>query len=385
MNRTEITLHKHLFCSLLLSLLALLLLPAGGASAKSVAQQCGQWGIVASPSPGSMDILYGITAISPQNVWAVGRTINKQGLNHVLIEHWDGKQWSRVYSPNPDSSVNYLLAVAAVSTNDVWAVGGNASSTLIEHWDGRNWSIILSPGTGALNGVSTLSSTNVWAVGSNGKTLAEHWNGTRWSIVKSPNPGKYGNGLAAVTTISSSDVWAVGDAATTQFGEVSLIEHWNGTQWRVVKSPSTGRFPYNLRAVSAVSASDIWAVGTYTVPPGDISLTLTEHWNGTQWSIVPSPSPTGDDYLLGVVALAANDAWAVGDYSSNGQNLVVHWDGTSWSEVSSPYRRGTGSSLGAISADSANDIWAAGFDINTQNFTYQTLIEHYCVSGNNRT
>lgn len=118
--------------------------------------------------------------------------------------------------------------------------------------------------------------------------------------------------------------------------------------------------------------TDVWAVG------GTDSGTLIEHWNGKQWSIVSSPSPTGNDYLLGVVVLASNNVWAVGDRSSNDQALIIHWDGTSWSEVPASFRRGTISSLGAISADSASDIWAAGFDINTQNFTYQTLIEHYC-------
>src|SRR5579863_1157819 len=237
MNKTRIALHKLLFIGLMISILALLLVPAKGASAETPAQRCGKWSIVNSPSPGSMDILYGITAISPQNVWAVGRTVDKQGFNHVLIEHWNGTQWSHVGSPDPYSTANYLLAIAAVSANDVWAVGGTSSVPLIEHWNGTVWSIIPNPGTGALNGVSVLSSTDIWAVGSNGRTLTEHWNGTQWSIVKSPNPGKYGNGLAAVTIISSSDVWAVGDAATTQFGEVSLIEHWNGTQWKVVKNP----------------------------------------------------------------------------------------------------------------------------------------------------
>lgn len=378
MNRTRIALHKLLFSGLLIGTLFLLLVPAGKASAETLALQCGKWSIVNSPSPGSMDVLYGITAISPQDVWAVGRTIDKQGLNHVLIEHWNGTQWSHVASPDPFSTANYLLGIAAVSANDVWAVGGTDSGTLIEHWNGKQWSIVKNPGTGVLDGISVFSSTDIWAVGANGKTVVEHWDGKQWSIVKSPNPGKYGDQLWAVTTISATDVWAVGDAATTQFGTVSLIEHWNGMQWQVVKSPSTGRFPYGLRGISAVSASDIWAVGSYDTTPGDITLTLTEHWNGTKWSIVPSPSPTGNDYLLGVVALASNNVWAVGDRSSNDQNLVVHWDGTSWSEVPAAYRRGTISSLDSISADSANDMWAAGFDINTQNFTYQTLIEHYC-------
>jgi hypothetical protein len=198
------------------------------------------------------------------------------------------------------------------------------------------------------------------------------------NIIPSPNPGAFGNSLASVVTLSPTDIWAVGDYAATRFGDQSLVEHWNGKQWSVVKSPVLGRFPYNLRAVSAVAANDIWAVGTYTIPPGNISLTLTEHWNGKMWSVIPSPSPTGDDVLLGVAAISTSDVWAVGDYSSNGHHLVEQWNGTSWNVVPTPFRHGTVSTLAAVSADSASDIWAAGTDINNHDFSYHTLIEHDC-------
>jgi hypothetical protein len=367
---------------------ALLLLPAGGASAnraEALATGCGQWSIVASPNPGQWNILSGIAAISPQDVWAVGIYADTQNVYHALIEHWNGTQWS--ISPNPNTSGNLLSSVTALSSTDVWAVGVTSSSTLIEHWDGTSWRVIPSPGAGgALFGVSALSSTDVWAVGDIGdtgrRTLIEHWNGTRWSIVKSPNPGASGDILAGVTALSSTDVWAAGDYSTSQFSDQTLMEHWNGTQWRVIKSPLLGPYPNQFRSIAAISAHDIWAVGYYDTAPGNISLTLAEHWNGAMWSVVPSPSPTGNDLLLGVAALSTSDVWAVGNYSSGGQNLVEQWNGTSWNVIPSPFRRGTVSSLSAVSADSTADIWAAGYDISTQNFAYHTLIEHDCASGN---
>src|SRR6185312_13757431 len=97
-----------------------------------------------------------------------------------------------------------------------------------------------------------------------------------------------------------------------------------------------------------------------------------------KWSVVPSPSPTGDDILVGVVALSTSDVWAVGDYSPDNHHLIIQWNGTSWSVVPSPHRPNTISTLGAVSADSASDIWTAGLDINKHNFGYHTLIEHYC-------
>jgi hypothetical protein len=260
----------------------------------------------------------------------------------------------------------------------VWAVGGTSSDALIEHWNGTRWSIIPGQGAGELTALSVLSSTDVWAVGSTGKTLVERWNGTKWSIIPSPNPGAFGNGLGGVTAITSTNVWAVGLDYTTRFGFQTLAEHWDGKKWRVVQTPNFGPYPDELRSVSAVSANDVWAVGYRYIAPGNISLTLAEHWDGTQWNFVATPSPTGDDILQGVVALSAQDVWAVGGYSSAGQNLVEQWNGTSWNTVPSPFRHGTISSFWMVSADSAADIWAVGFQINTQNFTYQTLIEHDC-------
>jgi hypothetical protein len=166
MNRTRIPLNKQLLGGLFVGLLALLLLSPGGAGAQTLAQHCGQWSIVPSPSPGSMDILEGIAAISPQDVWTVGDYIGTQGFNQVLIERWNGKRWINVPSPNPGPARSFLQGVAAVSSTDVWAVGGTNSAnwadpgTLIEHWEGTSRSILPST-AGTLEGVSVLSSNNV--------------------------------------------------------------------------------------------------------------------------------------------------------------------------------------------------------------------------------
>src|SRR5437588_765077 len=47
--------------------------------------------------------------------------------------------WSIVSSPNPSRGDNYLFDVSAVSANDIWAVGlfddtSGPSRTLMEHW-----------------------------------------------------------------------------------------------------------------------------------------------------------------------------------------------------------------------------------------------------------
>ena len=86
----------------------------------------------------------------------------------TLIEHWNGSAWKQVPSPNPSSTDNNLLSVAATSASNAWAVGGyengTTSRTLIEHWNGTAWKHVSSPKLSSsynlLLGVSATSSSD---------------------------------------------------------------------------------------------------------------------------------------------------------------------------------------------------------------------------------
>ncbi len=160
------------------------------------------------------------------------------------------------------------------------------------------------------HGVAAISPTDAWAVGngSGGLSLIEHWNGSNWGLVPNPNPGPL-NELFGVAAVSSDDVWAVGlYTVSSPYQQLTLIEHWNGTSWRVVPSPSPSGAFSQLNAVTAVSSNDLWAVG-YDSTTSD--FTLIEHWNGSNWSIVSSPNQ-GSDQLNAVAAISSSDVWAVG-------------------------------------------------------------------------
>src|SRR6266568_5558427 len=108
----------HLFVGVVAAvLLALLLAPA-------VAQGQAAWTVVPSPSPGvAGNVLPAVASVSANDVWAVGEATDATGRQLTLTEQWNGTAWSVVASPNVGSGFNVLLAVAAVSTTDVWAVG----------------------------------------------------------------------------------------------------------------------------------------------------------------------------------------------------------------------------------------------------------------------
>ncbi|PZR97973.1 MAG: hypothetical protein DLM69_09145 [Candidatus Chloroheliales bacterium] len=359
-----------------------------GASAKVAPADCTpSWSVVTSPSPGTTyNNLLGVTAISPSDVWAVGY-YSSTGTYSTLAEHWNGTGWNVVTSPSPGSSTNNLRGVTAITPSDVWAVGYYASGgvyyTLVEHWNGTSWSAVTSPNPGTtsiLYGVTAISPSDVWAVGyyvsgGHSNTLVEHWNGTNWSVVTSPNLGTDSNGLVGVTAISPSDIWAAGYYLNTGGIYQTLVGHWNGTSWSVVTSPSPGTTNNGLVGVTAISPSDVWAVGYYA--SGSVFYTLVEHWNGTSWSVVTSPNPgTTRNGLYGVTAISPSDVWAVGYYASGGPNstLVEHWDGTSWSVVTNP-NPGTDIRLWGVTAISSSDVWAVGYSDNN------TLVEHYSTSG----
>src|SRR5262249_55607092 len=135
--------------------------------------------------------------------------------------------------------------------------------------------------------------------------------------------------------VSASDVWAVGLTQASQFGPTqTLTLHWDGTSWSVVPSQDAS-INDQLSAVAAVSSTDVWAVGKFI--SGANVETLIEHWNGTHWSIVSSPAP---GMLAGLAVVSPTDIWAVGSFvdptTGVTSTVIEQWNGTAWSVVTSP-------------------------------------------------
>jgi hypothetical protein len=73
----------------------------------------------------------------------------------------------------------------------------------------------------------------------------------------------------------------------------------------------------------ALSASDVWAVGITDQTDGGL-LALTEHFNGTAWSITPAANPgqigvAPDNSLLGAASPGHGVVWAVGAQEVSGE------------------------------------------------------------------
>lgn len=267
------------------------------------------WRAVAVPAPaGRAGTLSGVLDLGPSDAWAVGRRTDVgTNVSRTLIEHWNGTRWSIFPSPNPDvgaTADDQLEGIHGVSASDIWAVGFDTNppgplTMLFEHFDGKTWSAVPSPGAAAVaNAVTTIAPNDAWAVGANedlSRTVAAHWNGKAWSIVPTPSPDDGPdpiNQLTGVSAVASNDVWASGyegNVDNNNFQKPYLM-HWNGTSWRLVLAPNAGTEGSQLRAITALSATDIWAVG-HTAETDGSGLNLTEQFNGRKWHIVPSPDP----------------------------------------------------------------------------------------------
>lgn len=154
-----------------------------------------------------------------------------------------------------------------------------------------------------------------------------------WTPVSAPTPTSGVDTLYAVDAYSENDVWAVGKHEDSETPNQTLIQHWNGSQWSTVPSPNIADAGHVLYGIAASSPTDAWAVGSSF--QNGVLKTLTQHWDGSAWTIVPSPNGSdGSGELRSVAIDATGDVWAVG--LSNFKSLLLYWNGTTWQTAEQP-------------------------------------------------
>lgn len=294
------------------------------------------WQVAAIPLPqgASGGSLSGVDELAPTNVWTVGTS----------IWHFNGRAWTLTPAPGSDFS-----AVAGTSADNLWAVGSPGFSLEFDQFNGQAWQSVPAPGTGTpgigavpvLNAVSADSPDDAWAVGTttlkpknpdlSQDTLTLHWNGNSWQAIPSPcltgqgtidqqgtcNTTKASNQeqnhLTGVTALSPGNVWASGYENGSN-GTVPYVLHWNGTAWSLIKTPSLGGT--ELFGITALSAHDIWVSG-FDFSLTGLAFAVTEHFNGTSWSLAPvlHPGQTADvpqDELTAISSAAPHTLFAIG-------------------------------------------------------------------------
>jgi len=333
------------------------------------------WSLVAAPIDGSeSSAFYGVAALATNDVWAVGYYKNFSASERTFIMHWDGTAWSIVSSPNVGTGGNFLKSVHSLYANNVWAVGYYASGstywTLTMRWNGTSWSTVSSPNVGTmskLEAVALAANSHVWAVGryiSGGISyaLTMRWNGTSWNTVSFNSSDNINAYLYGITALSPTDIWAVGYRQSCGFGAsaCTFLLHWNGSLWSLsgYSLENNPGFTNGLYSVRATSATSVWAVGYYN--QNNTFYTLILKWDGSAWHRITSPNASGNNVFYGVGASGLSNVWAVGDHTAP-DGLIEKWNGTQWSLYSSPAVNLTTSTFNATDSISSSDAWAVGY------------------------
>ena len=348
------------------------------------------WSVVAAPDvPGYGAALRAIAGSSDNDLWAVGWFLENNS-RHNLTLHWNGVAWERVPVPDvANGGVNGLYGVAAIAPNDVWAVGyavGSSYQTVTLHWSGSAWQIVPSPNLtrpgsyNALNAVVAISSNDVWAVGGapvdlgvDGRALLMHWDGSAWQLFPEPPEviNWYTTSRFGVAARASDDVWAVGQFSAW---------HWNGSTWTL-----PGEFSgQNLLGASS-NGGALWSAGTN---PGQATTHSyipaspnAQFFNGTTWQTTSPVHDAGvDSGFHSIKVLSPSNVWAVG--RTDKFVLTQRWDGSQWTRVGAangnpnpPANQAFGNRLYSVNG-TATGLWAVGsFDDSAG--VERVLIERY--------
>lgn len=156
-----------------------------------------------------------------------------------------------------------------------------------------------------------------------------------FAIQPSPSPNVQGDTLLAVTAVSSTDAWAVGYQNDNNLNDSrTLTMHWNGTAWKIVPSPNPGSTPNCqsantgnvLNSISPIASNDIWAAGfSFDCTTAELKP-MVIHWNGSAWQVAPTPKLRTNDNssFNGILALATDNVYAVGyTPAANGEVLSL--------------------------------------------------------------
>jgi hypothetical protein len=310
--------------------------------------------LIASTPGSSAETLNAVAGTGPDDVWVAG-SMNlgapPPAGDSTFFEHFNGTSWRAVPGPAGNFSADpvEVTALAALSPSDVWAVGTQnpegsgepGSLNMAAHWNGKTWTLVPTPDLGNSvsqadepTGVTAISANDVWASGveTTGCQAASARSGSLRVIGGRSEPAGAAGGrdplLPLALQLRPGGVRQL-PGATGQC-LVPYVLHWDGKTWSLITTPDPGAFGTALEGITALSASDIWAVGqTQSSANGPVG-TLTERFNGTSWSVVASPDPgeVGNDELFAVATPGGGQLDAVGGAAVAGDPCLTDVSGT---------------------------------------------------------
>lgn len=221
-----------------------------------------------------------VTATAPGDVWAVGDVSGRASADRPLVMRFDGRRWRIVGTGTAAPRPARLTSVAGASAGDVWAVGvtgphlgGAGFGPVVLRWHGRRWTRVSTPiGNGDYQGGSfgaldVAPSGEVWTVV--GDTFGGdccqflRWSGPGRNILTFYEPGFPGTNSSVfdIAAVSKAGVWAVGGDYNAASDGIPFVAYGNGKSWQNVSTPFSQLKDTWLYAISALSPTEVWAVG----------------------------------------------------------------------------------------------------------------------------
>ncbi|MBV9262858.1 MAG: hypothetical protein JO324_00960 [Candidatus Eremiobacteraeota bacterium] len=290
-----------------------------------------QWSIVHTPRTRTPTAqLNSIAALASNAMWAAGYAENPGCIcGQTVVDYWNGSAWTRLKTPNPGIA-DFLAGISAVSAEEIWAVGSDWPNQsydvpLILRWDGKQWTpLALSQyQLATLYSVYAPAHDDAWAFGFWGSstTLVLHWDGTSWTRIPFSDTVQ----IISISGTSPSDIWAAGYYyCGSSCNPIAKLYHWDGIQWSAVSIAGFGE-PSVISGISAVAANDAWFTGYGTVFPKwqNYVSNVTYHWDGKSWKDVTNPDQIGC-CVLNAISARRGDAWVVGQGGDKG-SFSMHY------------------------------------------------------------
>ncbi|HEY5531438.1 MAG TPA: hypothetical protein VIK22_05505 [Candidatus Anoxymicrobiaceae bacterium] len=289
-------------------------------------------------SKGGIGTLYSISAADAEHVWAVG--------NGGEIDALENGTWKQSFVTKPN---DFLFSVSALDRSHVWAVGFNEREQYAAIWffDGTSWR---QQAAGefkgvTLNSVYALGSRHVWAVGKGGTIL--FFDGSSWTRQTSDTNVE----LRSVSAVNPSQVWATGIDET---GGKSALLYYDGTSWKN-RDPGNG---LSFGTISAIDASQVWAIGGNRNQPGSSGVYC---FDGSHWVLSLQEAP--EFVPTTVYPIASNNILVPGmSYAPGGPYCeIALFNGRSWNIQQAGVEPGYG--FDAITAADPSHLWAVGRDM----------------------
>jgi hypothetical protein len=381
--------------------LALLTLACGAPAALA---QCG-WETLPSPSgTGAVNRFLDIHATTMDQAWGVA-FLTGQG---PQIAEFDGQSWSFNSGPDvsslpgpfsPSGPNLQLTGVATLPNGEVWAAGWGATPSpslqigwpIVARWDGSSWHDIeqIDLGLtafaaydrgGVIEGMTASPDGDIWAYGianaskdspGTDSLLTIRYHNGQWTPITMPLGLNRFNILSEVLAFSQDNALLIGYGRSVGSAFFSTIGRWDGNAWSDEPTPITNESQTFAACATATGPDDIWVAGE------TLSGALFMHFDGTNWTVFPSPVTT-PTRISHIAARTSNDVWAWSALTRQ----AFHFDGKSWSLADSWALPGT--TVHGINhmtkVDSADAVWSVGTYADAASVTH-TLAQRFTCAN----